>query len=95
MIPPSPGERTGSDPAHELWPSPVGAGEPLTEAHLTATVTVTVEVALAISSIDFPHGDPADHFLVLAANAKAFDLRLVTGDEHLIKLPGIRILANR
>ena len=29
----------------------------------------TVEVALAISSINFPHGDPADHFL--AATAKS------------------------
>jgi len=53
----------------------------------------TVEVALAISSINFPHGDPADHFL--AATAKVFDLTLVTADEHLIQLPGIRVLANR
>jgi PIN domain nuclease of toxin-antitoxin system len=53
----------------------------------------TVEVALAISSINFPHGDPADHFL--AATAKVFDLTLLTADEHLIQLPGIRVLANR
>ena len=59
----------------------------LTEAPLT------VEVALAISSINFPHGDPADHFL--AATAKVFNLMLVTGDEHLIRLPGIQVLANR
>jgi PIN domain nuclease of toxin-antitoxin system len=59
----------------------------LTEAPLT------VEVALAISSINFPHGDPADHFL--AATAKVFDLTLVTADEHLIHLPGIGVLANR
>jgi len=59
----------------------------LTEAPLT------VEVALAIGSIDFPHGDPADHFL--AATAKVFDLTLVTADEHLLHLPGIRVLANR
>jgi len=59
----------------------------LTEAPLT------VEVALAISSINFPHGDPADHFL--AATAKVFDLTLVTADEHLMHLPGIRVLANR
>jgi PIN domain nuclease of toxin-antitoxin system len=55
--------------------------------------TLTVEVALAIASINFPHGDPADHFL--AATAKVFDLTLVTADEHLIKLPGIRVLSNR
>jgi PIN domain nuclease of toxin-antitoxin system len=54
---------------------------------------LTVEVALAISSIKFPHGDPADHFL--AATAKVLDLTLVTGDEHLMHLPGIRVLANR
>jgi PIN domain nuclease of toxin-antitoxin system len=59
----------------------------LTEAPLT------IEVALAISSINFPHGDPADHFL--SATAKVFNLTLVTADEHLINLPGIHVLANR
>jgi PIN domain nuclease of toxin-antitoxin system len=54
---------------------------------------LTNEVALAIPSISFSHGDPADQFL--AATAKVFDLTLVTGDEHLIRLPGIRTLANR
>jgi PIN domain nuclease of toxin-antitoxin system len=54
---------------------------------------LTVEVALAISSIDLPHGDPADHFL--AATAKVFDLTLVTADEHLMHLPGIHVLSNR
>ena len=59
----------------------------LTEAPLT------IEVALAVSSLDFPHGDPADHFI--AATAKVFDLTLVTADQNLIKLPGIRVMANR
>jgi PIN domain nuclease of toxin-antitoxin system len=59
----------------------------LTEAPLT------VEVALAIASINFPHGDPADHFL--AATAKVFDLTLVTGDEQLAKLTDITVLLNR
>src|SRR5260370_41835630 len=59
----------------------------LTEAPLT------VEVALAISSINFPHGDPADHFI--AATAKVFGLTLITADEHLIQLPGLLVLANR
>jgi PIN domain nuclease of toxin-antitoxin system len=54
---------------------------------------LTVEVALAISSIHVPHGDPADHFL--AATPKTFDLRLVTADEQLINLPGIHVLPNR
>jgi PIN domain nuclease of toxin-antitoxin system len=53
---------------------------------------LTVEVALAISSIDFPHADPADHFL--AATAKVLDLTLVTADERLIHLPEIHVLAN-
>jgi len=59
----------------------------LTEAPLT------VEVALAIPSIPFSHGDPADHFLT--ATAKVFDLTLITADDRLLKLPGIRVLANR
>jgi PIN domain nuclease of toxin-antitoxin system len=54
---------------------------------------LTVEVALAVSSLNFPHGDPADHFL--AATAKALDLTLVTADAHLLGLSGIRVLANR
>lgn len=59
----------------------------LTEAPLT------FEVALAIPSINFSHGDPADQFL--AATAKVFDLTLITADDHLLKLSGIRVLANR
>lgn len=54
---------------------------------------LTIEVALAISSINFSHGDPADQFL--AATAKVFDLTLITADEHLLALSGIRVLANR
>ena len=54
---------------------------------------LTVEVALAVSSLNFPHGDPADHFL--AATAKVLDLTLVTADEHLLHLPGIHVMANR
>jgi PIN domain nuclease of toxin-antitoxin system len=54
---------------------------------------LTVEVALAIASMNFPHGDPTDHFL--AATSKVFGLTLVTADEHLIQLQGIQVLANR
>jgi len=103
-----------SDPANELWLSPISVGELIVllrkgrltlpddvAAWVAKTVqdlqlteaSLTVEVALAIASINFPHGDPADHFL--AATAKVFDLTLVTADEHLIKLPGIRVLSNR
>jgi PIN domain nuclease of toxin-antitoxin system len=58
----------------------------LTEAPLT------IEVSLTISALDFSHGDPADHFL--AATAKVFDLTLVTADQNLLGLKGIRVLAN-
>jgi PIN domain nuclease of toxin-antitoxin system len=68
------------------WVATTMADLKLTEAPLT------IEVALAVSSFNFPHGDPADHFL--AATAKTFDLTLVTADEHLMHLPGIRVLAN-
>lgn len=54
---------------------------------------LTIDVALAIPSMSFQHADPADHFL--AATAKVFDLTLITADDHLLNLPGIRVLANR
>ena len=37
--------------------------------------------------------DPADRFL--AATAKALDLTLVTADERLMRVDGLRVLANR
>jgi PIN domain nuclease of toxin-antitoxin system len=74
-------------------PNDVGAWVAKTTQDLELTeAPLTIEVALAISSINFPHGDPADHFL--AATAKVFELTLVTADEHLIHLPGIHVLAN-
>jgi PIN domain nuclease of toxin-antitoxin system len=54
---------------------------------------LTVEVALAVPTVNLPHGDPADHFL--AASAKVFGLTLVTADKALIATPGIKVLANR
>jgi PIN domain nuclease of toxin-antitoxin system len=36
--------------------------------------------------------DPADRFL--AATAVAYDLTLVTADEKLMGIPGLRVLAN-
>ena len=68
------------------WVATTMADLKLTEAPLT------IEVALAVSSFNVPHGDPADHFL--AATAKVFDLTLITADEHLLALPDIRVLAN-
>jgi PIN domain nuclease of toxin-antitoxin system len=37
--------------------------------------------------------DPADRFLV--ATAKVYDLTLVTADEHLVNVAGLRVLQNR
>ena len=54
---------------------------------------LTFEVALAISSLDLPHNDPADGFI--AATAKVFGLTLVTADEELAGLKDIAVLANR
>lgn len=54
---------------------------------------LTIEVAIAISSLNFRHGDLADQFL--AATAKILDLTLVTADERLLGLPGIPVLTNR
>jgi len=67
-------------------------GQTMQDLELTEA-PLTVEVALAMSTINFPHGDPADHFL--AATAKVFDLTLITADEQLMRLPGIHVLANR
>jgi PIN domain nuclease of toxin-antitoxin system len=39
------------------------------------------------------HRDPADRLLV--ATAKAWELTLVTSDERLLRVPGLRVLANR
>ena len=74
-------------------PNDVAAWVARTMADLKLTeAPLTVEVALAIASINFPHGDPADHFI--AATAKVFGLTLVTADEHLLHLPGIHVLSN-
>ena len=54
---------------------------------------LTFEVALAISSLNLPHNDPADGFI--AATAKVFGLTLVTADEQLARLKDIAVLSNR
>ena len=54
---------------------------------------LTFEVALAISSLNLPHNDPADGFI--AATAKVFGLTMVTADEQLARLKDIAVLPNR
>ncbi|MGH9013400.1 MAG: type II toxin-antitoxin system VapC family toxin [Acidimicrobiia bacterium] len=51
------------------------------------------EVALRSRTVDLPHQDPADRFLV--ATAAVYDLTLVTADERLLGASGYRVLANR
>jgi PIN domain nuclease of toxin-antitoxin system len=70
-----------------VWVGDTVKNMELTEAPLT------LEVAVAIASINFPHGDPADHFI--AATAKVFGLTLVTADDRLMRLTEIQVLANR
>jgi PIN domain nuclease of toxin-antitoxin system len=55
--------------------------------------TLTIEVMLELPKLNLPHGDPADGFLV--ATSQVLGLTLVTADENLIHVPGIRVLANR
>jgi PIN domain nuclease of toxin-antitoxin system len=71
---------------------PTWVAEGLSKSRLREA-PLTIEVALAISSMNFSHGDPADHFL--AASAKVFDLILITADDQLLKVPSIRVHANR
>src|SRR5581483_7309763 len=54
--------------------------------------SLTFEVVREMARVSLPHRDPADHFLV--ATARIFELTLVTADQHLLKAPGISVLAN-
>ncbi len=56
-------------------------------------VPLTIDVALELSAVNLPHGDPADHFLV--ASARVFGLTLVTADQRLIHESGISVIANQ
>ena len=56
-------------------------------------VSVTYEVALETRQVQLPHRDPIDR--LLAATARVYDLTLVTADERLMGVKGLRVLANR
>ncbi len=76
-----------------LVPDPVHwINESLTRLNIRE-VPLIFEVALAVSSLNLPHNDPADGFI--AATAKVFGLTLVTADEQLAKLADIAVLPNR
>lgn len=53
---------------------------------------VSWKVVHEIRSILPNHTDPADH--LLAATAIAYDLVLVTADQKLMAVPGLKVLAN-
>jgi PIN domain nuclease of toxin-antitoxin system len=55
--------------------------------------TITWEVARESRYTMLGHRDPADRFLV--ATAKVYDLTLVTADERLKSVPGLKVLLNR
>ncbi len=56
-------------------------------------VPVSWDVAHELRFTMVRHRDPADRFLV--ATAKVYDLTLVTADERLMHIPGLKVLANR
>ena len=56
-------------------------------------VPVSWKVAHELRFTILGHSDPADRFLV--ATAKVYDLTLVTADERLMHIPGVKVLANR
>jgi PIN domain nuclease of toxin-antitoxin system len=80
------GERISFHEDFALWLARTIARLGLTEAHLTWQVVHEMRHLLP------NHKDPADRFL--AATAIAFDLILVTADQKLSGVPGLKILAN-
>ena len=54
---------------------------------------VTYQVANETGSVQLPHRDPADRFLI--ATARVFDLTLVTADERVIEARSVAVLENR
>src|SRR5712692_2707896 len=56
-------------------------------------VPLNWEIAHEIRNTILGYRDPADRFLV--ATAKVYDLTLVTADERLMQIPGLKVLANR
>jgi len=69
-----------------LWFARTAQDLELEEANLTWQVVYEMRYILP------NHKDPADRFL--AATAFAFDLTLVTADQKMIGVPGLKVLAN-
>lgn len=75
------------DPDPTTWIRKVYRTIPFKEAPLNH------EVAIQSRSVNLPHQDPADRFLI--ATARVHDLTLVTADERLLHLKQVSILTNR
>ena len=56
-------------------------------------VPLNWEIAHEIRYTIIGYRDPGDRFLV--ATAKVYDFTLVTADERLMEIPGLKVLANR
>jgi len=56
-------------------------------------IPLTWDIAHEIRYTILGYRDPGDRFLV--ATAKVYDLTLVTADERLMKIPGLKVLPNR
>ncbi len=62
------------------------------ELNLTE-ISITWEVVHELRYTTLSHRDPGDRFLV--ATAKVFDLTLVTADERLTQIPGLKVMPSR
>jgi len=69
------------------WLARAGAHAPMREALLTH------EIARASRTVDLPHQDPADRFLV--ATACVLGLMLVTADERILNSSAVSVMPNR
>ena len=69
------------------WIADVCDAVPLRDAPLTR------DVAIESRRLSLGHQDPADRFI--AATARVYQLTLVTGDERLLGVEGLAVLANR
>lgn len=56
-------------------------------------VPLTWDIAYEIRYTILGYRDPGDRFLVATANV--YDLTLVTADERLMQVPGLKVLPNR
>jgi PIN domain nuclease of toxin-antitoxin system len=59
-------------------------------ARALRVLPITTKIAVLAQSESFAHGDPADR--LIAATAIAHGAQLVTADERLRRVPGLRVL---